>query len=114
MKENIIHKYGTFKNSQIEDYKVKMQKKIFWLIIYTDENTRNEYKNVDVKNYQTNIMRQLSGLNSLLSYPTDIVEILSVLESAMLLLDDDTFDFKMYRKLILDAGAMVKRMKVGE
>lgn len=110
----IKHKYGTFDESQLETYKTKMQKKIFWLVLYTDEQTKYDFINVDVEKYHIKCMEQLSGLNSLFGYPTDIVDILITLEMAFSVLQDrNGFDFAKYRKLILDAGAMIKRLKVG-
>lgn len=114
MTELIKHKYGNFNMEQVEVYKTHMQKKIFWLILYTDKETSWEYPDVDVIRYHKNIMIQLSGLNSLLFYPPELVAILSELEAAFILLNKDTFDFKKYRKLILDAGAQIKRLKVGD
>lgn len=112
--EMISHKYGKFNNEQFADYKKRMRKKIFWLIIYTDPKTNNDYKNVDVVMYHKKLIEQLSGLNSLLFYPSGMVDILCALEYALEILNKEEFDFKHYRKLVLDAGAMVDRLKVGD
>lgn len=110
----INHKYGMFNSSQVYGYLEKMRKKIFWLILYTDENTNEKYRDVDVVSYQENLMRQLNGLNSLLLYPVEFVELFSILEAAYIELSKSQFNFKIYRKLVLDAGALIKNMKVGE
>lgn len=110
----IDHKYGTFSYPQIDEYKTKMRKKIFWLVLYTDENTNQDYKHVDVVQYQENLMSQLAGLNSLLSYPVELVEMLSILEEALAVLKSDDFNFKRYKKLVFDAGAIIQHMKVGD
>lgn len=91
-----------------------MRKKIFWLILYTDDKTNFKYKDVDVVSYQESIMRQLDGLNYLLSYPAEFVELLSILSASLIELKKDDFNFRVYRKLILDAGAMVDNLKVGD
>lgn len=115
MPEIVKHKYGCFDFEQFEKYKSIMQKKIFWLILYTDKKTNYQYKNVDVSLYHKNLMEQIAGLNSLLFYPTDIIEILSTLEAALIVLETkEGFDFSKYRKLVLDAGAAMKRLKVGD
>ena len=47
--DNLVpHKYGEFKISQIDYYKQKLRKKIFWLVLYTDKNTKEDFKNIDV------------------------------------------------------------------
>lgn len=112
---NVVrHKYGIFNESQFSEYKKRMQKKIFWLIIYTDPNTNEPYKDVDVESYHKNIMEQISGLNALLLHPSGVVDILCALESALTVLKQKEFDFQCYRKLVLDAGAMMDRLKVGD
>lgn len=105
----VKHKYGNFKKTQILKHMKHMRKKIFWLIIYTDNNTNEKFKNVDVVSYHIHLMEELDGLNSLLFYPAKMVELLSTLEEALLVLKHDDFDFKKYRTLVLDAGAMLER-----
>ena len=112
--EAVKHKYGVFDKSQFADYKKRMQKKIFWLIIYTDPNTKEPYKDIDVVSYHKNIMEQISGFNSLLFHPSEVIDILCALESALTVLKQDEFNFKCYRKLVLDAGAMMDRLEVGD
>ena len=46
--DNVKHKYGEFKPNQVEYYQQKLRRKLFWLILYTDENTNQDFKNVDV------------------------------------------------------------------
>lgn len=111
----VKYKYGTFDEQQIDFYKTRFQKKIFWLILYTDENTRHDFGNIDVEKYHVKCMEQLAGFNSLFGYSPDMVDILVTLECALNVLQDhDGFDFTKYRKLILDAGGMVKRLRIGE
>ena len=112
--DTVKHRYGVFDESQFSEYKKRMQKKIFWLIIYTDPKTREPYKDVDVVSYHKNIMEQISGLNSLMFHPSGVVDILCALESALSILEQDEFNFQGYRKLVLDAGAMMDRLKVGD
>ena len=39
--------YGHFDDLQIEEYKEKLHKEMFWLLLYTDPKTKDEFKNVD-------------------------------------------------------------------
>lgn len=110
----INHRYGTFNSNQFESFKTKMRKKIFWLILYTDERTNANYKNINVKEYQKNLMKQISAFNSLLFYPDEMVDIINNLEAARLELEKSDFNFKTYKKFVLDAGDYMLALKVGQ
>ena len=47
----------------------------------------------------------------MLSYPTELVTVMSLLEAARMEYFSENFNFKIYRKLILDSG--VEIMKIG-
>lgn len=114
MDKMIHYKYGEFKNTQVEHYQEKLRKKIFWLILYTDSKTKDEFIDIDVVKYHENLLFEISSYNELLYFPKDFVEIINSLESALHILKSDNFNFNKYRKLVLDAGAMLNRMKVGD
>lgn len=106
----IIHTYGTFTAEQFEEYKTQLHKKLFWLLLYQDPKTKEDYPLVNIQEYFKGIMLELDGLNQLLSYPKEMVSIMSTLEEAKTLCVTDNFDFKIYRKLILDAHKLVDDM----
>lgn len=113
--DNLISfKYGECTKHQLEFYRTKLQKKIFWLLIYTDPNTCKPYKDFDILHYHKNLISEFSSLNSMFKFPDDFLEIVNRLNGALTILDSDTFDFQKYRKLVLDAGALLKSMKVGD
>lgn len=113
--DNLVpHKYGEFKISQIDYYKQKLRKKIFWLVLYTDKNTKEDFENIDVVKYHKNLLFEISNCNKLLLYPKDFVEIINSLECALTVLQSEEFDFNKYKKLVFDAGALLQRMKVGD
>ncbi len=115
MSTYINHKYGKFNKKQFNEYKMQLRKKVFWLILYTDPKTNSDYNNVDVVSYQQRLMEQIAGMNSLLFYPVDIIDLLIKLEAALLILKNkENFDFREYRKLVLDAGDIIENMKVGD
>ena len=101
MDKLIPHKYGKFKKSQIDYYKQKLRKKIFWLVLYTDKNTKDDFNDIDVVKYHQNLLFEISSCNN-------------SLECALSILESDEFDFCKYKKLVFDAGAMLQRMKVGD
>ena len=114
MDNMVSHKYGKFKAEQTKQYQDKLRKKIFWLVIYTDKNTKNDFKDIDVVRYHENLLFEISNYNALLFYPKDFVEIINKLESALTVLKSEHFNFNKYKKLVFDAGALMERLEVGE
>ena len=55
--------YGTFTSSQMEDFKKKLHKKLFWLLLYKDPDTQEKYSHVNFDNYfkvsQSNKIKKL-------------------------------------------------------
>ena len=113
MDKMVPHKYGKFKESQVEYYKQKFRKKIFWLILYTDKRTNQNYQDIDVKQFHENLIFEISNCNELLLYPKNFVEIINRLESALKVLTSEEFDFRKYKKLVFDAGALIESVEVG-
>lgn len=104
------HKYGHFNNEQMEKYKVKLHKDLFWLLIYKDPKTKEEFANVNFDKYFDGLMRKINGLNELLFYPVEIVTIMSLLEAALIETRKEDFDYLAYRKLVLDAHAQIDKI----
>ena len=114
MDNMVPHKYGEFKPSQVEYYQKKLRKKIFWLVLYTDQNTKDDFGDVNVVKYHENLLFEISRCNELLLYPKDFVEIITSLESALYILKSDHFDFNKYKKLVFDAGALLWQKEAGD
>ena len=53
----------------------------------------------------------MGGLNELLFKPVEIVTTMSLLQAVMMEFNNPEFDFGTYRKLILDAGAEIKKLR---
>ena len=102
--------YGHFNDEQMENYKVKLHKELFWLLIYKDPKTRDEYLNVDFNKYFDGLMRKIDGLNELLFYPVEIVSLMSLLQAALIESKKVDFDYQAYRKLVLDAHSLVDKI----
>lgn len=110
----IEHKYGQFTEQQLEDYKEKLHKKLFWLLLYKDPKTKDKYPEMDAENFKSYfeyVMKEISGLNELLFCPSEIVEVLSLLMAAWLENLKDDFDYRAYRKLVLDAHSLIDKIK---
>lgn len=104
------HLYGQFEGYQIANYKEKLHKDLFWLILYKDPKTNEKYKNIDFEKYFVFLMKKIDGLNELLFYPKEIVEMMSLLEAALMESKSNKYDWKTYRKLILDAQSLVDKI----
>jgi len=106
----IQHKYGEFADKQFSDAKAYIRKKIFFLLLVAEDlDKREKFPTVDLGQAHTNVMYKLSGLNSILGEPREMVTVLSSLEEANNLIKHE-FDFKLYRKLILEAGAEIDKI----
>ena len=106
----IVHKYGDFSEDQMNEYKKKLHNKIFWLLLYKDPKETIEITDEEFESYFLSILLEVNGLNSLFDYPVEIVELVSKLEFARETTTWDDFNFKGYRKLILDAESLVDKI----
>lgn len=104
-------KYGDYSSTQISSVKKTIQKSIFYLLLYVDPQTRGQYPGIDVNEAFKSLQFRINGLNSILLEPPELVETMGYLESAQRIFNDVNFDFASYRKLILDAGAEIMKVK---
>lgn len=105
------NKYGQYSQSQILSIKKSIQKTIFFLLLCVDPETAGEYSDINVVDVFVNLQYKLNGLNNILLQPPELVDTMSLLEEALNEYKSECFEFAKYRKLILDAGATVMRMK---
>lgn len=107
----MIYKYGEFSGNQISEAKKYIRKHIFFLLLIVDPKTKDEYKNIDVFEAFDNELTKLAGMNSILFEPPELVRVMSLLEAALIEYQNYNFSFSKYRKLILDAGNEVLKIK---
>lgn len=105
------YKYGDFTCNQIKFTKEKMRKQIFFLLLIVDPLTSENYENVDVTDAFQNVLSTFGGLNDLLDYPQEFVTVMSQLNAAFIEYKSSNFHWNKYRKLILDAGNSVLKIK---
>ena len=105
------HLYGEFTRNQIIQTKKSLRGSIFFLLLCVDNKTSHEYKEVDVNKCFKGLLLKLGGLNELLMNQPELVMVMSLLQAAMNEYNNPEFEFKTYRKLILDAGAEVDKLK---
>lgn len=107
------HKYGEFADKQIDEIKEILRHRIFFLLLVAEDEAKNnkiEYPHIDLMKANTSLLWRISGLNELLGNPIELVTVLSLLEEAKNTIKDDNFNFKKYRKLILDAGEEIMKI----
>lgn len=107
-------KYGDITNHQFTSTKSFLQKSIFYLLLYVDPNECIKYQDVDVNKAFQHVFDQLIGFNKILFEPPEIPIVMNCLETALEIYNSEAFDWKHYRKLILDAGAKIMEVKEGD
>ena len=107
----MTHKYGEFSRYQISEIIQALRKQIFFMLLYVDPETNEEYKDVNIDNAFVNLLYKIGGLNSVLCEPPELVTVISLLEAARIEYGKDNFNFKIYRKLVLDSGAEILKIK---
>lgn len=105
------HLYGEFTRDQIVQTKKSLRSSIFFLLLCVDRKTAWEYEDIDVNKSFKGLLLRIGGLNDLLMHQPELVTVLSLLQAAMTEYNNPEFNFQTYRKLILDAGAEVDRLK---
>lgn len=105
------HRYGKFSDMQMSEIKRSLRGSIFFLLQCADPNTAGNYPGKDVNKIFQNIQYDLDGLNSLLFYPIELVPVIELLEAARVTYNKPDSKFEDYRKLILDAGVAVLKIK---
>lgn len=106
--------YGYYSPTQIHSTKLSIQKSIFFLLLCVDPATSGDYPDINVIDVFNNLQCKINGLNSILREPPELVETMSLLEAALNEYKSECFKWSNYRKLILDAGAMIMRIKEGD
>ena len=110
--EALYYKYGDFSGLQIKEIKEKMRKQIFFLLRIVDPETKSKYQGIDVCSAIENVLRTYGSLNDLLGYPEEFVHVMVMLNAAYSEYQKGPeFNWKVYRKLILDAGHAVLAIK---
>ena len=105
------HLYGEFSENQIAQTKKSLRGSIFFLLLCVDSKTSWEYPDVDVNRCFEGLLLRIGGLNELLLKQPEIVTTMSLLQAALMEYNSPDFNFYRYRKLILDAGAEIDKLR---
>lgn len=105
------HLYGEFSENQIAQTKKSLRGSIFFLLLCVDPKTSWEYEDVDVNKCFNGLLLKIGGLNELLLKQPEVVTTMSLLQAALIEYNSLDFNFTIYRKLILDAGAEIDKLR---
>ena len=106
--------YGEIDSTQFESYKDQLHKKIFWLLLYKDPVTCDEFSYVNFDKYFNYLMKEIVGQSDMLSNPPELIQMMTMLQAAYNETLNDPFDYKAYRKLVLDAHQVLDRIECEE
>ena len=112
--DRVKHLYGEFTQSQIAETKKSLRSSIFFLLLCVDKRTAPEHEDVDVNKCFEGLLLRMSGLNDLLMNQLEIVTAMSLLQAAKREFNKDKFNYCRFRKLILDAGSEIEKLKEGD
>ena len=105
-------KYGEFSDVQWDGYKKKLHKDLFWLLLYKDPSIDEECTPEELDELFDLLMRKINGLNEVLLHPNGLIELLCSLEAARKEANKKEFNYKIYRKFVLDAHNLLDRLEV--
>lgn len=105
------HLYGEFSENQIAQTKKSLRGSIFFLLLCVDPKTSWEYEDVDVNKCFNGLLLKIGGLNELLLKQPEVVTTMCLLQAALMEFNKPNFNFSIYRKLILDAGAEIDKLR---
>lgn len=99
-----------FTEKQVEGEKERLRKKIFFALLIVDPETKENYKDVDVDATFDDLMDTIAGVNAVLGEPVEMVEVAAKLTMARQEFHDPDFEYRRYRKFVLDAGNAVTKV----
>lgn len=104
------YKYGEIPSKQVHDYKSYLHTKIHWMLLYKDPKLEGQYNHVNISKYITSIQRQLDGLNEMFNYSPQLLVLMTLIEKARQVSEEASFDFRVYRSLLLDAHSAIDEL----
>lgn len=104
--------YGKFSNKQILEVAHIMHSDIHKLLLYKDKYfTEKIFDNdEDFIAYFENLLFKFGGLNSILGEPDLMIVLMSTLKAAYNETQKESFNYRLFRKAILDSHGYIKAM----
>lgn len=107
--------YGEFTDEQIDEAVKVMHNDVHKLLLYKDKEVKETIFNTeeDFVNYFTNLLFRFGGLNELLGEPKQMVALMSTLQAAYDEVQSNTFNYRTFRRAILDSHGYIKAIFEG-
>lgn len=104
--------YGEFSDNQIKNTEKQMHNEIHKLLLHKAEDFNKVLflSDSDFMAYFNNLLFRFGGLNKLLGEPNTMVSLMATLQAAYDYVQSDHYNFKTYRKAILDSHDYIDSM----
>lgn len=102
----IQNKYGEFSQEQFNEFKERLHAMCHHMLIYAEQSPEL------LPNYFTKLQAKLNGLNSLLNYNQEIVNMMALVESARLEFEQYHKKTDLYRKFALEVHEAIDHLYV--
>lgn len=104
--------YGEFTDSQMHSAVCSMHNDIHKLLLYKDEKIKDKIfrTDEDFKIYFDKLLFRFGGLNELLGEPEQLVKLMSTLQGAYDEVNSEHFNYKVFRRAILDSHGYLTAM----
>lgn len=97
-------KYGNVPTVQWQSHIYSLSQAVFLPLPFKEDDVPY------LEEYISSLILQIFGFNELLGNDKDVLSVIELLEGAKHELQKDEFDFKVYRKAILDAYNLMKKI----
>ena len=97
-------KYGNVPAVQWQSHVYSLSQAVFLPLPFKEENVPY------LEEYMSSLILQIFGFNEMLGENKDVLSVIELLEGAKHELSKENFDYKVYRKAILDAYNFMKKI----
>ena len=84
---------------------------VHWLLLYKDPAQGDRFANADFNTTIDSTMRKMVGLNALIGPSSAMADVLVCLEGAKITAEKEPFDWRIYKKLVLDAHNAIDKIE---
>lgn len=104
--------YGEFSDEQMKANAKLLHAECHKLLVYKDENIteKNFANDAEFMTYFHNLLERIGGMNTLLGEPDMMVSLMSTLQAAYDMCNGDNYDYRRFRRLILDSHGILTQM----
>lgn len=111
----MTYEYGEFTDRQVELAVKNMHGELHRLLLYKDKDIKDKIfeSESEYLSFFKGVMLRIGGLNTLLGNPKEMISLMSSLQAAYDISKGSDFDFRIFRKLILDSHGYLSMISKG-